>query len=87
MRVSDPDYPAEHALFEYDVGVNCPNHFRLDFTIPTRGADTYSKRYRVELRDTHRTITLLVYKPPPESSPETIGQGWDVLNYFWYVLL
>ncbi len=74
IRVSDPFYP-EQPLFEYDVGVNCPKTFRLEFTIPTRGPDNYDKRFRVEIDDSFRTVNMIVFRPAPNITKETYGKS------------
>ena len=79
VRVSDPNYP-DQLLFEYDIGVNCPNKFEVEFVVPTRGPDDYDRRLRVEIEDTYRTINLLVFRPAPNMTKETYGKS--VTNIF-----
>ena len=48
VKVFDPVNPRGGAIFDYDVGVDCPKKFSLIFHIPTEGADVYEKRYKVD---------------------------------------
>ncbi len=72
VTVIDPLY-SEQPLFEYDIGVSCPQRFKVDFKVPTRGSDNYDKRYRVQLHDTYRTIHMNVLRPAPNMTKETYG--------------
>ena len=47
VKVFDPVNPDSGAMFDYDVGMDCPKAFSVVFHIPTSGADTYEKRYLV----------------------------------------
>ena len=76
VTVTDPSYP-EQPLFEYDIGIGCPAPFSLDFTIPTRGPDSYNKHFRVQIHDTFRTIHMNVFRPAPNISEETLGKRLD----------
>ena len=73
IRVSDPNYP-EQLLFDYDIGVRCPKTFTIDFALPTRGEDNYDKRMKMEIEDTYRKINLIVFRPAPNMTKETIGR-------------
>ncbi len=73
VTVTDPAYP-DQPLFEYDIGTNCPKAFQLDFTIATRGPDTYDKHFRVQIHDTFRTIHMNVFRPAPNITKETLGE-------------
>ena len=74
VTVTDPSYP-DQPLFEYDIGANCPEQFKLDFTIPTRGPDNHGKHFRVQIHDTFRTIHMNVFRPAPNISQDTLGKN------------
>ena len=71
----------DHPLYYYDVGVQCPKQFNLNFTLPTEGADDYDKRYKVDIRDSHRTIHMTVFRPAPNMTKETYGKINEILCY------
>jgi len=50
-------------MFDYDVGVDCPVSFSVDFVIPTSRRDDYDKTMLVNIVDSFRTIRLTVFRP------------------------
>ena len=71
--VRDPLYPLQ-PIFDYDVGVNCPNTFSVEFVIPTEGADDYDKTLHVHVTDSFRVIKMTVFRPAPNVTKETSGK-------------
>ena len=79
VKVFDPGY-IDAPLYDYDIGVSCPSTFTLNFSIPTEGPDDYDKRFKVNIRDSFRTIHMTVFRPTPNISKETYGKFIIIFN-------
>lgn len=92
LNVSDPYY-LDTPVYKFDVGVECPKSFQINFTIPTGDSRELSKDMQIQVRDRKGTFILrthtvgkpdtFAFKPArqPESStastPETKEHGAD----------
>ena len=67
--IRDPDYLTQ-PLYDYDVGVDCPGSFNIEFVVPTDGADEYDKTFLVHVTDSFRVIKITVFRPAPNITRE-----------------
>ena len=51
------------SLFHYDVGIDCPEDFSLEFHIPTGGPDVHEKRLQLEMSDAYRSVNVTLFRP------------------------
>ena len=72
IQIRDPGYKTQ-PLYNYDIGVNCPNTFNLEFSVPTEGKDFYDKQFNVQIVDSFRTIRMTVFRPAPTITKEQKG--------------
>ena len=62
INVSDPGY-MNQPLFQYEIGVRCPNYFNLTFGVPNGDMPFIDKDFIVTVRDQMTTYHLNIYRP------------------------
>ena len=73
LNISDAAYP-ENPLFQFDVGVECPNNFNIKVAIPTGDSPLLSKDILVHVKDVSGTYLLRIFAPAQITMEEMDAQ-------------
>ncbi|KAL4219870.1 hypothetical protein ACF0H5_020281 [Mactra antiquata] len=60
LNLSDPNY-LQVPIYQFDVGIECPKQFQLNFTIPTGDARELSKDYQLQIQDVGGSFILRIH--------------------------
>lgn len=60
MNLSDPNY-LQTPIYHFDVGIECPKRFEMNFTVPTGDEHALSKDMQIQVKDTEGTFILRIH--------------------------
>ena len=63
VHIKEPVENKNVTLFHYDLGIDCPADFKVEFYMPTSGPDIHEKRLLLELKDSYRNVNVTLYRP------------------------